>query len=75
LQVKLGNDAQLAAQTLRRIIEMFPNGASSEQAFERLASINLELRGNRKTEIKVLGRYEKDIGLKRPREPEPDEEA
>lgn len=69
-QVKLGNDADLAARTLRRIIERFPNGASAEQAFERLASVKGELRANRKTEVKVLGQYEKNVGLKRSKRPE-----
>jgi tetratricopeptide (TPR) repeat protein len=67
LQIKTTGDRAAAEQTLKRIIDTYPQSAAATQAFERLASLNSELRATHTTSSKKLGNYEKDIGLKQPR--------
>jgi tetratricopeptide (TPR) repeat protein len=64
LQVRIGADVPAAERTLRRILDRFPDSAAATQAFERLASLNQELRATEKTAVKTLGKYEKHLGLK-----------
>lgn len=51
LQVHCTNDTVLAEQTLRRIIERFPNQSFAELAQQRLMSLNLELKRFEKTRV------------------------
>ena len=57
---------QLAAENaLRRIIDRFPKSAVATQALGRLATLQGELKAAATvTAAKVLGVYEKDMGLK-----------
>lgn len=64
LHVKVGGDLAAAERTLRRIIDRFPDSASATQAFERLASLNSEMRATQKPTLKTLGHYEKNLGLR-----------
>ena len=64
LQVKHGGDMERARQTLRRIPELFPKSAFSEIALNRIGHLNLEARGNQKSQSVKLGAYEKNLGLK-----------
>jgi hypothetical protein len=69
LQARFANDVPAAEQALRRIIEHYPGSAAAEAAVERMASLKMEARANRASEIKSLGQYEKNIGLKPRRHP------
>lgn len=44
LQIQATNKTELAEQTLRRIIDLFPNHSIAEMAEQRLAAIGLELK-------------------------------
>jgi tetratricopeptide (TPR) repeat protein len=44
LQIQATNKTEMAEQTLRRIIELFPNHSIAEMAEQRLAAIGLELK-------------------------------
>ena len=51
VQVEVTGSTELAEQTLRRIIELFPNQSHADLAEMRLASIGLELKRYEKTRI------------------------
>jgi len=64
LQIKLGGDAALARQTFQRIIDTFPKSAAAENARNRIAYLNLQLKPQQKSQVVKLGSYEQNIGLK-----------
>jgi tetratricopeptide (TPR) repeat protein len=64
LRVKTAGDVEGARKSLRRITEMFPQSAHAEQALNRMAYLNLETRGQQKSQVVKLGSYEKYLGLK-----------
>jgi hypothetical protein len=64
LQVKVGGDVERARQTLQRIPEIFPKSAYAENALNRIAYLNLEAKGQQKSQAVKLGSYEKYLGLK-----------
>jgi hypothetical protein len=64
LQIRRGRDLAAAEAALRRIIERFPTPALAEPAAARLASLRAEMNGGRPTQVKTMGRYEKNLGLK-----------
>ena len=65
LQIRFGNDLAGAEATLRRILEQFPTPALAEPARVRLASLERELKGGQPAQVKTLGHYEKNLGLKK----------
>ena len=66
LHVQHGHNAEAAAQAIRRVLEMFPDHPVAAQAQQRLALLELELRRDKTTQAVKLGKYEKNIGLKKP---------
>jgi len=64
LQVQHGAGFDEVRQTLQRVIEAFPGLAAAQLAQQRLAHLQLELKGKEKARVVKLGSYEKDIGLK-----------
>ena len=64
LHIRVGHDAAAAEAALRRILERFPNTALVDPTMARLASLLGELKAGQETQIKRLGHYEKNIGLK-----------
>lgn len=65
VQVRRLNDVEAAAQTLSRIIELFPNFAAAETARSRINLLRLEAKGQQKTAALTLGEYEQRLGLKK----------
>jgi len=51
LQIQATNKTELAEQTLRRVIDLFPNHSIAEMAEQRLAAIGLELKRYETTRI------------------------
>ena len=64
-QIKLGNDAEAAAQTLQRIIELYPTQAAADMARQRLSHLKLELKRNEKSQVVKLGSYGEYPGRKK----------
>ena len=64
-QIKLGNDAEAAAQTLQRIIELYPTQAAANMARQRLSHLKLELKRNEKSQVVKLGSYDEYPGRKK----------
>jgi len=64
LQIRHGQNLEAATDALRRIGEKFPGGALAAVAQARLSTLQAELKSGQKTEVKALGNYEKNIGLK-----------
>lgn len=62
-QIQKARDLGGARDTLRRIIELYPNRAVSEVARRRLDQLNTELNGQRPAKRIQLGRYQQNIGL------------
>jgi tetratricopeptide (TPR) repeat protein len=65
LQIRVGKDLAGAEATLRRILDHFPSPALAEPAKARLASLEWELKSSRTTQVKTMGQYEKNLGLKK----------
>ncbi len=65
LQIRFGKDLAGAEATLRRILEQFPSPATAEPTLARLASLQAELKRGQTTQVKTMGHYEKDLGLKK----------
>ena len=65
LQIRFGKDVAGAEATLRRILEQFPSPAMVEPTLARLASLQAELKGGQTTQVKTMGHYEKNLGLKK----------
>lgn len=55
LQIEATNRTDLAQQTLRRIVDLFPNQALAAMAEERISSLALELRHFEKTRVVKFG--------------------
>ncbi len=64
LQMKADGDIEQARGILQRITELFPQSAYAENAMNRIAYLNLEKRGSKKSQMLKLGTYEKNLGLK-----------
>lgn len=64
-QIRLGNDAAAAAQTLQRIIELYPAQAAANMARQRLSHLKLELKRNEKSQVVKLGSYDEYPGRKK----------
>lgn len=64
LQMKADGDVEQARGILQRITELFPQSAYAENALNRIAYLNLEKRGLKKSHVLKLGTYEKNLGLK-----------
>ena len=63
-QIRFGEDATAARQTLERIVAQFPDHAAAEMARTRMRTLNLELRGKQKSQVVKLGTYEQNLGLR-----------
>jgi hypothetical protein len=55
LQVQATNNTEMAEQTLRRIIELFPQHSVAQMAEQRIASLGLELKRYEKSRVIKLG--------------------
>jgi len=64
LHIRAGQDEAAAEAALRRILERFSTPALVEPTMARLAALHGEMKAGRKPQIKTLGQYEKNIGLK-----------
>jgi hypothetical protein len=64
LQVRGGCDYDTVAATLQRIVDRAPELAAANLARNRLATLKLELKAQKKTEDVKMGTYEQNIGLK-----------
>jgi hypothetical protein len=64
LHIRIGHDEAAAEAALRRILEQFSTPALVEPTKARLAALRGELKAGQKPPLKVLGQYEKNIGLK-----------
>jgi tetratricopeptide (TPR) repeat protein len=64
-QIRLTNNADLARQTLQRIIDLYPKSAVAANAAVRISQLKLELNQNTTQRTLKLGSYEQNIGLKR----------
>lgn len=64
LQIRLGNDPELARATLQRIVDRFPNSSAGELAQNRIDLLRLEVKAKEKSQAVKLGSYEENIGLK-----------
>jgi tetratricopeptide (TPR) repeat protein len=65
LHIKHAYNLEAAERALRRITERFPGGALASMAISRLATLQSELKASKNTPTKILGTYEKNVGLKR----------
>ena len=65
LQLKTAADVDAAKLTLERIIGLFPDTPSAEQAAARIRLLGLDRRGREAPRTLRLGTYEKNLGLKR----------
>ena len=63
--IRLANNAELARQTLQRIIDLYPKSAVAMNAASRISQLKLELNQNTTQRTVKLGNYEQNIGLKR----------
>lgn len=77
LQAREGGDLTLARQSLQRIIDRSPETSAADAARRRMATIGLELRAKKQSQVVTLGSYEQRLGLKQGgpprREPPPAE--
>src|SRR5690242_12436101 len=64
LQIKHAGDTAAARAALQRVVELFPKSASAENARNRMAHLELELRAKKKSQVVKLGSYEQNIGLR-----------
>jgi tetratricopeptide (TPR) repeat protein len=64
LHIKHAHNQEAAESALRRIGEKFPGGALATMAASRLATLSSELKASDRTPAKILGTYEKDMGLR-----------
>jgi outer membrane protein assembly factor BamD (BamD/ComL family) len=66
LHIRHAGDAGAAGRALQRLVEMFPGTAAAAQAEQRLARLELEVKGQAPPTIAVkLGTYEQRLGLKK----------
>jgi len=66
LHANYAHDQPAAEKALHRIMERFPGGALAALAASRLATVQTEIKTAQSTPTKVLGVYDKDLGLKSP---------
>lgn len=66
-QVRLTSDVGLVRETLERIIATFPDSAAEQNARNRIAYLNREMKAKQKSQVVKLGSYEQNIGLKKGR--------
>jgi len=64
IQIRLSGETSQARKTLERIVDRFPKTAAAGNAQNRIAYLNLELKGRRTDQPLKLGTYEQNIGLK-----------
>jgi tetratricopeptide (TPR) repeat protein len=64
LQVHGGADYETVRETLRKIVERFPDLPVANLAQSRLGRLKFEIKGQKETPGKQLGVYEQNIGLK-----------
>jgi hypothetical protein len=64
LQIELDADEGSVRETLKRILELYPNSAAAETALNRLAHLKLEFRPKQASQVVKLGSYEQNLGLK-----------
>jgi hypothetical protein len=64
LQIKNAGDTAAARAALQRVVELFPQSAAAENARNRMAHLELELRAKKKSQVVKLGSYEQNIGLR-----------
>lgn len=65
LHIKCAHNIEAAEAALRRIPQKFPGGALAEVATHRLAALEGELKANKPPPSKIIGNYEKNLGLKK----------
>jgi hypothetical protein len=65
LQLKTAAGVDAAKLTLERIVSLFPDTPSAEQAAARIRLLGLDRRGREAPRTLRLGTYEQNIGLKR----------
>jgi hypothetical protein len=65
LQIRLASDMELARQTLRRVIDLYPKSAAANTANVRMSQLRLEMNQHTGQRTLKLGTYEQNIGLKR----------
>jgi tetratricopeptide (TPR) repeat protein len=64
LHVRLAGDYDGAKLALQRIRDRFPESSAAELAQSRIELLRIEVRAKEKSQVKTLGSYEEDIGLK-----------
>ena len=67
LHIKYASDLPAAAKSLQRIVDLFPETATGENARTRLAYLPMELKGKAVTTSVAMGQYESNLGLKKSR--------
>jgi outer membrane protein assembly factor BamD (BamD/ComL family) len=68
-QLELAKDAELAHQSLQRIIDRFPDQAPAELARQRMEHLQRQLKKGEQAKVVKLGSYEQNLGLKWGRPP------
>jgi tetratricopeptide (TPR) repeat protein len=64
LYIQVGRDEENARKALRSIVQKFPKSSHAEIAARRLAGLRLELNSSVNKPVKMLGVYDKDLGLR-----------
>jgi tetratricopeptide (TPR) repeat protein len=64
LHIKHAGNTAAARAALQRVMDLFPASASAENAKNRMAHLELELRAKKTSQVVKLGSYEQNIGLK-----------
>jgi outer membrane protein assembly factor BamD (BamD/ComL family) len=64
IQVHDAGNVEQARAALQRVIDLFPDTPSAENARQRITRLNLEAQGKQKSQVVRLGSYEQNIGLK-----------
>lgn len=65
LHVRVANDRRAAEDALRRILDLYPKSAIADQARNRLAYLDVEMKRKDSPVSKKLGTYERNLGLKK----------
>ncbi|MHB8522144.1 MAG: tetratricopeptide repeat protein [Limisphaerales bacterium] len=65
LHIKMAGDVEAARRALQRVQDLFPQTVSAEKARVRMAFLNTEVKGTKKSQTLKLGSYEQNIGLNR----------
>lgn len=64
LHIRFGNDEVAAEAALRRILDQFSTPALVQPTMARLATLHGEIKAGQINQLKTLGHYEKNLGLK-----------